>query len=409
MFHLHIQGHVSLPLTPMIPATQDKVGSLIGSIELKLQDRIAGVNNLAESILKTSAVKTRRMPDCSELQCTAYDQQAILDKFYGIKNVNPTCEIDGYGLNYDNFYKNYVNQEMTCRTGQCKYPDNIDFWSEYINCDTDSVMGEPFLKKCKENTATREEGGAWQYFGADTGLFTVYPAHEQSEADSEGYDPRFRPWYVNALVQKPLDVVIILDSSGSMRLYDRMNLAKDAAKIMVNMLRPTDRVAVGEFDSSAAFSNSEIPCQNNKLSLATKLNKIYLNKWISSIEPMGGTQYSTGIDIVKQYFVNTYTADAANEESSFEPRIPVFVFLTDGKNSDSESTIMQAMKDLVVSVPNVIPMIFGLDNEYEVLKDMAFHRFENQQVSPPANADSLIQGQYTKLSSSGNLKVTLSS
>ena len=42
-------------------------------------------------------------------------------------------------------------------------------------------------------------------------------------------DPRFRPWYVLAATPQPKDVVIVIDSSGSMSWYNRMAKAKVSA------------------------------------------------------------------------------------------------------------------------------------------------------------------------------------
>lgn len=48
-------------------------------------------------------------------------------------------------------------------------------------------------------------------------------------------DPRIRPWYV-AASSGPKDVVIVLDVSGSMSQYGRLDLAKEAAETVINTL-----------------------------------------------------------------------------------------------------------------------------------------------------------------------------
>lgn len=48
-------------------------------------------------------------------------------------------------------------------------------------------------------------------------------------------DPRIRPWYV-AASSGPKDVVIVLDVSGSMSQYNRLDLAKEAAETVINTL-----------------------------------------------------------------------------------------------------------------------------------------------------------------------------
>lgn len=62
-----------------------------------------------------------------------------------------------------------------------------------------------------------------------------------------------RPFYVQANVPEPKDVVLVIDKSGSMnkRLTGSgtgyttlMNTAKDAAKTVVSTLNPHDRVSI---------------------------------------------------------------------------------------------------------------------------------------------------------------------
>ena len=52
---------------------------------------------------------------------------------------------------------------------------------------------------------------------------------------SRADDPRIRPWYV-AASSGPKDVVIVLDVSGSMSQYGRLDLAKEAAETVINTL-----------------------------------------------------------------------------------------------------------------------------------------------------------------------------
>ena len=48
----------------------------------------------------------------------------------------------------------------------------------------------------------------------------------------------------------PLSVLLLMDASGSMRHTDPESLRIAAAQAVVSMLKPTDEVAVAEFDAS---------------------------------------------------------------------------------------------------------------------------------------------------------------
>ena len=55
---------------------------------------------------------------------------------------------------------------------------------------------------------------SWTYFGAHNGLFRKVPAIHQEVCGV--YDPRRRPWFV-AASSGPKDVVLVIDTSGSMK------------------------------------------------------------------------------------------------------------------------------------------------------------------------------------------------
>ena len=80
----------------------------------------------------------------------------------------------------------------------------------------------------------------WQYFGSEKGLTTQFPASKSDDCSS--YDNRFRPWYVETATPIPKHVVIVIDKSGSMQSRNRMQIAKEAAKTVLDTLNPRDMV-----------------------------------------------------------------------------------------------------------------------------------------------------------------------
>ena len=52
-----------------------------------------------------------------------------------------------------------------------------------------------------------------------------------------------RPWYVETSAPSGKDVVVVIDSSGSMDLNNRMAIANEAASTVVGTLGPNDRVS----------------------------------------------------------------------------------------------------------------------------------------------------------------------
>ena len=119
--------------------------------------------------------------------------------------------------------------------------DNVCFMDGSRNCfgigsnDCENAYAnEEFLNSAKTNREN-VRGIAWQYFGEDsTGMWSNYPSSFVEGCDK--YDPRLRPWYFSALSTKPMDVIVIVDTSGSMMINDRQVSANTAAKTIVNML-----------------------------------------------------------------------------------------------------------------------------------------------------------------------------
>ena len=85
----------------------------------------------------------------------------------------------------------------------------------------------------------------WSFvFCLSTGISAECP-YGQSE-----FDPRVRPWYV-AASSGPKDIILVLDSSGSMEVAGRMSIMKEAANRVINTLGVSDYFSVVEFDSVA--------------------------------------------------------------------------------------------------------------------------------------------------------------
>ena len=144
-----------------------------------------------------------------------------------------------------------------------------------------------------------------------------------------------------------LDVVFVIDSSGSMSSNDRNNLRLQAAKNFVDKLGKLDRAAVVDFDTSATLYQEFT--SDHEL-LYTAINKV--NK-------SGGTNLGKGIGkAIEQFTSDTYTRKDAYK---------YIIFLTDGDGSYSTSYTAQAAEN------NIVVYTIGLGNgvKENVLKEIA--------------------------------------
>ncbi|KAL7515949.1 hypothetical protein ACHAWX_001012 [Stephanocyclus meneghinianus] len=177
-----------------------------------------------------------------------------------------------------------------------------------------SRLAEPFMvEKYNTNNAHR------MYFGSTAGVFRIIPAHHSGECGS--FDPRRRPWFV-AASSGPKDVVLVIDVSGSMHKGRQMELAKEAASIIVETLSVADRFAIVTFSDKASMIGVE-----EGLIRATAENKEIMMEHIKSLTHKGGTNFydafKTAFDTIEQTVKDELTTGCN----------VAILFMTDGKIS----------------------------------------------------------------------------
>lgn len=144
-----------------------------------------------------------------------------------------------------------------------------------------------------------------------------------------------------------IDVVFVIDSSGSMDWNDRNNLRLQAAKEFIDKLGENDRAAVVDFDSSA------------RLYQKFTTDHAMLYNAINRVDKSGGTNLSIGMSLAISQFVSSeYTRTDAYK---------YIILLTDGDGTYSTSYTTQA-KDNEITVYTI-----GLSNNVKqsVLKNIA--------------------------------------
>jgi PKD repeat protein/Mg-chelatase subunit ChlD len=83
------------------------------------------------------------------------------------------------------------------------------------------------------------------------------------------------------------DIVLVIDSSGSMRSTDPYNLRKEAARLFVDLAHYDDQIAVVDFDGSAHLRASLCNVGENRRSLKSAIN---------AIDSSGGTNIGSGLN-----------------------------------------------------------------------------------------------------------------
>ncbi len=125
-----------------------------------------------------------------------------------------------------------------------------------------------------------------------------------------------------------LDVVFVIDSSGSMAWNDSDGIRKDVVKAFVDKLGEDDRAAVIDFDDSAKIYQT---FTSDHDALYTAIEKI---------DSSGGTNLSNGMKSA----ISQFTSDDYTREDAYK----YIIFLTDGDGTYSTTYTTQAAENGIV-------------------------------------------------------------
>ncbi|GFO18775.1 voltage-dependent calcium channel subunit alpha-2/delta-2-like [Plakobranchus ocellatus] len=175
----------------------------------------------------------------------------------------------------------------------------------------------------------------WQYFGSTTGVTRLYPGREWSTNFAgfyDDYDPRVRPWYIQA-TSGPKDVIIILDCSLSMK-GEKFSIAKAVAKTVINTLTKQDYVNVicarnshwNEVGKWHFYDTQVLSCQKESMVPATNAYRKDLKEKISKLKAGGTSELEKGFDTAFDLLKSVPRTGC----------LSIIVFATDGKDTDGE-------------------------------------------------------------------------
>ncbi|MCD8029203.1 MAG: VWA domain-containing protein [Erysipelotrichaceae bacterium] len=119
---------------------------------------------------------------------------------------------------------------------------------------------------------------------------------------------------VHALTNKELDVVLVLDQSGSMKTNDENNLMKEAAKTFVTMMPSNSRINVISFNLSRSTWQSGLTALDSDDTISSATS------WIDAIEYTGDTDVGNAV------------ADAIDMFDDSDDTVKAILVFSDGRN-----------------------------------------------------------------------------
>ncbi|XP_013401127.1 voltage-dependent calcium channel subunit alpha-2/delta-3 isoform X2 [Lingula anatina] len=149
-----------------------------------------------------------------------------------------------------------------------RYPNvsNGISWSEKL---------DPVFKKNYEIDPTL----TWQYFGSASGFFRTFPGMKWQYRGIDMFDCRTRGWYIQAAAS-PKDIVILLDSSGSMTGL-RSKIARTTINKILDTLSDDDYFNIISYSTQPLYIDK---CSNRTLIQANIKNKERLKEAVKDVE-----------------------------------------------------------------------------------------------------------------------------
>ncbi|XP_078487608.1 VWFA and cache domain-containing protein 1-like [Ciona intestinalis] len=369
--------------------SENLLDSIASEFGRKFQDRKAVVRRLRDAVVTSYRGTTSSNSEC----CRLTDSQLEFEPSFKqniARRKRPATYSDCtpfFALFVFSVFGFQVNSGKVCERKSSNSPLNPTILQNgFKNACVQNYQNLPSLK--------------WQYFGSEQGVTTLFPSFRTTDCGS--YDNRFRPWYVQANVPKPKQVVIVIDKSASMGITN-MNLAKEAAKSVVSTLNPQDRFAVIAFSNAPqtyTSSTTGYECFATSFADASPQNKKKVADFVDTIFSAGGTHYGVALRKAFSFF---------QRESTVSDR--VILFMSDGVPTDEPTTILSTQIRENERLNNsVVILTYGLGSaDFTVLRNMAANNGEFYGISKTSNASEPRIGLFTHIPHASNLRTQMSS
>ena len=159
--------------------------------------------------------------------------------------------------------------------------------------------------------------------------------------------------------KKSANVVLVMDTSGSMNDDRKIQNAREGAKQLVTLLSDNDRLSLLPFNSKYAWASQNLPM---------KSGRDELSRTIDSLFAQGGTALYDSIDAAYQYLSSQAHEGEADSILSV-------VVLTDGEDTESKMHLNELMDhiryDGETHKIHVFTIAYGKDARKDILANIA--------------------------------------
>lgn len=157
--------------------------------------------------------------------------------------------------------------------------------------------------------------------------------------------------------KKTADIVLVLDTSGSMNENEKMQNAREGAKQLVSMLDDSDTFSLLPFSTRMNWAFQDLP---------VKTQREKAEETIGSLFADGGTALYDSIDAAYKHLMDTKTAN---------DQIRAVVVLTDGADTESNEKLDDLMQHIQTNseqqAVSIFSIAYGQDARRDVLQKIS--------------------------------------
>ena len=188
---------------------------------------------------------------------------------------------------------------------------------------------------------------AWQYFASYTGATRMFPAAPAPRSLCGSFDVRQTAWYA-AATTGPKDLVLVIDVSGSMAIFDPVQGKTRMQLMQRSVNRILDSLTDNDFVNIVAFSTlANVLGPKNGLLRATSANVGTLKAAVANLNPQGNTFFGKAFEVAFSLY-NASTSSGCNNK--------FMIFATDGVSGDNADDVYNTV-EAHQSITNPIPML----------------------------------------------------
>jgi Ca-activated chloride channel family protein len=173
--------------------------------------------------------------------------------------------------------------------------------------------------------------------------------------------------------KKAADVVLVLDTSGSMNDDGKIQSAREGAKQLVSLLGDQDRLSLVPFNSTISWASTDVPMKSGRTDLSRTIDSLFAS---------GGTKL---YDSIEQGYLHLLQM----KQREGDNRILSVVVLTDGADTESSMELNQLMQQIhfdgETKTIHVFTIAYGNDARKDILKNIADTTKANSYEGTPQN------------------------